>query len=172
MSYHTILKTSDDFVAALKSANQIAENIAHTINNTDIKVFPYRYWHYNLLVTVYKSNEEVVAKTVQLTCDQNPNSPLEFKEALGEFTCSFWLEITYIVLARSPVKITCTKKKPISVQFDIVPLTSERMAMKLGKLQRLAKKPTWMLSIGPGITHSFLLTTCTCMYMCIYTVVW
>lgn len=42
MSYHTILKTSDDFVGALKSAYEIADKITKAINDPKIKVFPYR----------------------------------------------------------------------------------------------------------------------------------
>ena len=40
MSYHTILKTSQDFTNALKSARKIAKNITDTIG---VDVFPYRY---------------------------------------------------------------------------------------------------------------------------------
>lgn len=42
MSYHTILKTSDDFVAALKSAREIADGINKAIDDPNVKVFPYR----------------------------------------------------------------------------------------------------------------------------------
>ena len=38
MSYHTILKTSPDYTAALKSARKIAKNITNTIG---AQVFPY-----------------------------------------------------------------------------------------------------------------------------------
>ena len=40
MSYHTILKTSQDYTAALKSAREIAKNISRA---TGANVFPYRY---------------------------------------------------------------------------------------------------------------------------------
>ena len=58
MTYHTILKTSDDFVAALRYSRELADNITYTIGhwhnhtedngtvpwrNTTEKVFPYRY---------------------------------------------------------------------------------------------------------------------------------
>ena len=47
MTYHTILKTSTDYINALKNAQRIAKNITNTINeNLDkkqqIQVFPYR----------------------------------------------------------------------------------------------------------------------------------
>ena len=62
MTYHTILKTSDDFVAALKYSRELADNITYMLGhahknetdndgvtdvmpwqNTTEKVFPYRY---------------------------------------------------------------------------------------------------------------------------------
>jgi len=39
MSYHTILKTSPEYTAALKNAREIAANISDTIG---VEVFPYR----------------------------------------------------------------------------------------------------------------------------------
>ena len=54
MGYHSILKTSSDFIGAMKSANEIAKNISRTILNNqsrtysdsnkleDYPVFPYR----------------------------------------------------------------------------------------------------------------------------------
>ncbi|XP_074656980.1 NPC intracellular cholesterol transporter 1-like [Tubulanus polymorphus] len=43
MTYHTILKTSKDFIRALQSAHDIADNITKTLNVTDnsYRVFPY-----------------------------------------------------------------------------------------------------------------------------------
>ncbi|XP_048590646.1 NPC intracellular cholesterol transporter 1 isoform X2 [Nematostella vectensis] len=41
MSYHTILKTSDDFISALKNAREIADNMTTALGDPDIKVFPY-----------------------------------------------------------------------------------------------------------------------------------
>jgi hypothetical protein len=54
MGFHSILKTSADFIGAMKSANDIAKNISKTILNNqsrtfqdsnklqDYPVFPYR----------------------------------------------------------------------------------------------------------------------------------
>jgi len=58
MSYHTILKTSDDYVAALKSAREIADNITKTIGNPDVKVFPYSvfYVFYEQYLTIVKDS--------------------------------------------------------------------------------------------------------------------
>uniref|UniRef100_A0A0B7ARF7 SSD domain-containing protein n=2 Tax=Arion vulgaris TaxID=1028688 RepID=A0A0B7ARF7_9EUPU len=43
MTYHSILKTSDDYIQALKNAREIAANITSTLNETGIhyNVFPY-----------------------------------------------------------------------------------------------------------------------------------
>lgn len=48
MAYHTVLSTSNDFVNAMISANQISAMITQVLNNnsnSDVKfeVFPYRY---------------------------------------------------------------------------------------------------------------------------------
>ena len=48
MSYHTILKTSQDYTAALKSAREIAKNISRA---TGANVFPYRL----IIVQVFES---------------------------------------------------------------------------------------------------------------------
>ena len=48
MSYHTILKTSQDYTAALKSAREIAKNISRA---TGANVFPYRL----IIVRVFES---------------------------------------------------------------------------------------------------------------------
>lgn len=50
MAYHTVLSTSDDFVNAMKSANQISEKITNVLNrnnngsktDTNYEVVPYR----------------------------------------------------------------------------------------------------------------------------------
>jgi hypothetical protein len=54
MGFHTVLKTSADYIGAMKSANEIAKNISRTILNNqshayhdsnrleDYPVFPYR----------------------------------------------------------------------------------------------------------------------------------
>lgn len=52
MAYHTILKNSEDYYSALRSAREIAANITTSINsrlftevksNATVEVFPYRY---------------------------------------------------------------------------------------------------------------------------------
>lgn len=44
MTYHTILKTSEDYINALKDAREISDNITKTLNKDGghYKVFPYR----------------------------------------------------------------------------------------------------------------------------------
>lgn len=45
MTYHTVLKTSADFIDAMKKARMIANNITETIGakEQNYHVFPYRY---------------------------------------------------------------------------------------------------------------------------------
>lgn len=45
MTYHTVLKTSADFIDATKKARIIANNITETmgIKEKNYRVFPYRY---------------------------------------------------------------------------------------------------------------------------------
>lgn len=45
MTYHTVLKTSSDFIDAMKKARAIADNITETmgIKEKNYRVFPYRY---------------------------------------------------------------------------------------------------------------------------------
>lgn len=45
MTYHTVLKTSSDFIDAMKKARVIADNITETmgIKEKSYRVFPYRY---------------------------------------------------------------------------------------------------------------------------------
>lgn len=45
MTYHTVLKTSSDFIDAMKKARIIADNITETmgIKEKNYRVFPYRY---------------------------------------------------------------------------------------------------------------------------------
>lgn len=45
MTYHTVLKTSSDFIDAMKKARMIADNITETmgIKEKNYRVFPYRY---------------------------------------------------------------------------------------------------------------------------------
>lgn len=45
MTYHTIMKTSHDYIEALKYAREIATNITRVLNNgtdSNFEVFPYR----------------------------------------------------------------------------------------------------------------------------------
>lgn len=42
MTYHTVLKTSSDYIEALRHAYEISANISNTINQSNVKVFPYR----------------------------------------------------------------------------------------------------------------------------------
>jgi len=58
MSYHTILKTSDDFVAALKYAREVADNITKTIGDPNVNVFPYSvfYVFYEQYLTIVKDS--------------------------------------------------------------------------------------------------------------------
>lgn len=44
-TYHTVLKTSSDFIDAMKKARTIADNITETmgIKGKNYRVFPYRY---------------------------------------------------------------------------------------------------------------------------------
>lgn len=49
MTYHTVLKTSSDFINAMVSARRIAENISVVLNidkdgRCPIEVFPYRFF--------------------------------------------------------------------------------------------------------------------------------
>ncbi|PFX16479.1 Niemann-Pick C1 protein [Stylophora pistillata] len=44
MFYHTILKTSPEYTAALKSVRKIGKNISKTLG---VEVFPYRRWVYH-----------------------------------------------------------------------------------------------------------------------------
>lgn len=45
MTYHTVLKTSSDFIDAMRKARIIADNITETmgIKEKNYRVFPYRY---------------------------------------------------------------------------------------------------------------------------------
>jgi len=45
MTYHTILKTNDDFIGALRHARNIADNITIAMQATspNSSVFPYRF---------------------------------------------------------------------------------------------------------------------------------
>jgi hypothetical protein len=42
MSYHTILRGSADYIAALKYARHIADNLTETLNIEGVEIFPYR----------------------------------------------------------------------------------------------------------------------------------
>lgn len=44
MTYHTVLKTSADFIDAMKKAQLVARNITETMNSkgSNYRVFPYR----------------------------------------------------------------------------------------------------------------------------------
>uniref|UniRef100_A0A915HZ61 SSD domain-containing protein n=1 Tax=Romanomermis culicivorax TaxID=13658 RepID=A0A915HZ61_ROMCU len=54
MTYHTVLKTSQEYTDALRNARAIAENITKTIGRQDIEVFPYSvfYVFYEQYLTV------------------------------------------------------------------------------------------------------------------------
>lgn len=61
MAYHTVLSTSNDFVNAMVSANQISEMITEMLNNnsnsnTHYEVFPYSifYVFYEQYLTVWR----------------------------------------------------------------------------------------------------------------------
>jgi hypothetical protein len=54
MAYHTVLSTSNDFVNAMVSANQISNMITNFLNKdsnseTKYEVFPYRYLENSLI---------------------------------------------------------------------------------------------------------------------------
>nr|XP_039253509.1 NPC intracellular cholesterol transporter 1-like [Styela clava] len=53
MTYHTVAKTSQDFIQCLKQANSLAENITATINSS-VEVFPYSvfYVYYEQYLTI------------------------------------------------------------------------------------------------------------------------
>ena len=53
MSYHTILKTSTEYTAALKSARQIAKNISDTIG-ADVFAYSVFYVFYEQYLTIVK----------------------------------------------------------------------------------------------------------------------
>ena len=57
MTYHTVLKTSNDYTAALKSARKIAKNISHVVG---ADVFPYSvfYVFYEQYLTIVKDTWE------------------------------------------------------------------------------------------------------------------
>lgn len=44
MTYHTVLKTSADYIDAMKKAQLVARNITETMNSkgSNYRVFPYR----------------------------------------------------------------------------------------------------------------------------------
>lgn len=51
MTYHTIMKTSADYIDALRQAKRIAENITVSVDDhgeRNQKVFPYRYQYCTL----------------------------------------------------------------------------------------------------------------------------
>jgi Niemann-Pick C1 protein len=59
MAYHTVLSTSNDFVNAMISANQISESITKMLNknsNTKYEVFPYSifYVFYEQYLTIWQ----------------------------------------------------------------------------------------------------------------------
>lgn len=43
MSYHTVLKSSKDYIGALKYARYIAENLTAILNQEGVEIFPYRF---------------------------------------------------------------------------------------------------------------------------------
>jgi Niemann-Pick C1 protein len=55
MTYHSILKTSEDYIGALKNARDIAANITRTLNETGhhYNVFPYRYKQYLFFLSYF-----------------------------------------------------------------------------------------------------------------------
>lgn len=57
MSYHSILKTSPEYTAALKSARQIAKNISATIG-ADVFAYSVFYVFYEQYLTIVKDTWE------------------------------------------------------------------------------------------------------------------
>lgn len=53
MTYHTVARTSSDFIACLKHANSLAANMTASINSS-VEVFPYSvfYVYYEQYLTI------------------------------------------------------------------------------------------------------------------------
>ena len=61
MAYHTVLSTSNDFVNAMISANQLSQSISDMLNKhsnytTKYEVFPYRYEYLSLKISLFFKN--------------------------------------------------------------------------------------------------------------------
>lgn len=60
MTYHTVLKTSADYIGALKSARDICENITKTVNVSNVEVFPY-----SVFYVFYEQYLNIIPVTIQ-----------------------------------------------------------------------------------------------------------
>jgi len=88
MTYHTVLKTSHDYTAALKSARKIAKNISNVVG---ADVFPY-----SVFYVFYEQYLTIVTDTWEnlLYCD-------------GKCSCFFQTLGDFVKLLRCYVKVLC-----------------------------------------------------------------
>ncbi|KAJ8971116.1 hypothetical protein NQ317_007664 [Molorchus minor] len=56
MAYHTVTKTSKDFIGSLKYARQIAKNLTKALNVSGVEIFPYSvfYVYYEQYLTIWR----------------------------------------------------------------------------------------------------------------------
>jgi len=57
MSYHTILRTSSDYTAALKHSRVMSKNISKTIGGKDVFAYSVFYVFYEQYLTIVKDTE-------------------------------------------------------------------------------------------------------------------
>lgn len=73
MTYHSVLKTSEDYYTALKEARFLADNMTKTIRSktdTNIEVFPYRYLSRIKLISIILIIFKIIFTLFKYTCFQ------------------------------------------------------------------------------------------------------
>ncbi|KAJ8952600.1 hypothetical protein NQ318_004147 [Aromia moschata] len=68
MAYHTVTKTSKDFIEALKYARNIGKNLTDTLNIPGVEIFPYSvfYVFYEQYLTIWQSALESLSYSLSL----------------------------------------------------------------------------------------------------------